>query len=125
MTTWTPDELDRVGRADELEIASMRPEGRLGSPRTIWVVRHGDDLYVRSVNGPSSAWYQGVQQRHEGRVQADGVERDVTLEEVAGQLDDALDAAYRTKYRRYSAAPVDHITSPQARSTTLRLVPRP
>jgi hypothetical protein len=63
MTTWTSDELTRVGNAQELQIASLRGDGTLGSPRTIWVVRHGDDLYVRSVNGRDAAWFRGAQAR--------------------------------------------------------------
>ena len=66
MTTWTSDELRKIESADELHIASLRPNGTLRSPVTIWVVRHGDDFYVRSVNGPGSGWFCGVEQRHEG-----------------------------------------------------------
>jgi hypothetical protein len=39
-------------------------------------------------------------------------------------LCDAIDAAYRTKYRRYEARIVDSIVSPEARSTTIKLAPR-
>jgi hypothetical protein len=38
-------------------------------------------------------------------------------------LDDQIDAAYRTKYRRYAANIVSRIVSAEARSTTLRLLP--
>jgi hypothetical protein len=55
MSAWTSDELTRIGDADELELASLRGDGRLRRPVTIWVVRYGDDLYVRSVNGPTAA----------------------------------------------------------------------
>jgi hypothetical protein len=54
MTGWTADELEKIEIADELEIASLRSDGTLGSKRTIWVVRVDDDLYVRSVNGRTS-----------------------------------------------------------------------
>ena len=37
MTGWTADELEKIESADELEIASLRPDGTLGSQRTIWV----------------------------------------------------------------------------------------
>src|SRR5947199_10520271 len=53
MDAWTTEELDRIAAADELEIASVRADGRLRNPTTIWVVRLGDDLYVRSVRPPS------------------------------------------------------------------------
>ncbi len=123
MTTWTSDELTRIGAAEELEIASLRRDGTLRNPLTIWVVRHGDDLYVRSVNGPTAAWFRSTQVRHEGRIWAGGIEKDVTFVDVGNDIDDDLDAAYRTKYRRYPG-PVNSINSPTARSTTLKLVPR-
>jgi hypothetical protein len=44
VSTWTSDELDRIGWAEELEIASLRRDGTLRKPVTIWVARHGDDL---------------------------------------------------------------------------------
>ena len=68
MTTWTSDELNKIGTAEELQIASLRPDGTLRKRVTIWVVRHGDDLYVRSAYGPAlaalAAWYRGTQVRH-------------------------------------------------------------
>jgi hypothetical protein len=125
MTTWTSEELNRIGTAEELQIASLRRDGTLRNPVTIWVVRLGDDLYVRSVNGRTSAWFRGVQARHEGRIQAGGVEKDVTFVEAADPaINDQIDAAYRTKYRRYAASIINHITSPGARSATIKLVPR-
>lgn len=54
MTPWTKEELNKIGNADELEIASLRRDGTLRRPVTIWVVRVGDGLYVRCVNGPAA-----------------------------------------------------------------------
>ena len=125
MTAWTSDELSKVDAADELEIASLRRDGTLRDPTTIWVVRLGDDLYVRSVNGRTGAWFRGTQERHEGRIWAGSVQKDVTfVEEAAPTINDQIDAAYRTKYRRYAASIVSHIVSPEARSSTIKLVPR-
>lgn len=124
MTAWTRDELARIGAAEELQIASLRRDGTLRNPVTIWVVRHGEDLYVRSVNGRTAAWFRGTQVRHEGHIRAGGVEKDVTFVDADHDSDDALDAAYRTKYRRYAASIVGSIVSPQARAATLKLVPR-
>src|SRR5919198_2854326 len=115
MTGWTADELERIEAADELEIASLRSDGTMGSRRTIWVVRVGDDLYVRSVNGRTSDWFRGTQRRHEGRIQAGGVEKDVTFVDAEGEVGSPIDEAYREKYRRYAANIVGSILTPQAR----------
>ena len=126
MTTWTSDELTRIGTAEELEIASLRGDGTLRNPVTIWVVRHGDDLYVRSVNGRTAAWFRGTQVRHEGHIQAGGVDKDVTFVDMDADHDinDQIDAVYRAKYRRYAASIIDSIVSTKARSATIKLVPR-
>jgi hypothetical protein len=120
---WTNDELTRIGAAEELEIATRRRDGTLQNPRTIWVVRAGDDLYVRSVNGPTAAWFRATRTGHEGHIQASGIDTDVALEDVDGPINDRIDAAYRGKYRRYPG-PVDAINSEIARDTTMKLVPR-
>ena len=125
MTAWTRDELSKIGSAEELEIASLRLDGTLRAPVTIWVVRHGDDLYVRSVNGRSGAWFSGTQVRHEGHIQAGDVDKDVAfVEELDPDLNEQIDAAYRTKYRHYAANIVNTTVSSKARSATIKLVLR-
>jgi hypothetical protein len=123
MTSWTADELARIETADELELAGRRGDGTLRKPVTIWVVRHGDDLYVRSVNGRTSSWFRGVHGGHAARIRAGGVDKDVVLVETE-DINDEVDAAYRAKYSRYAESTISRITSPDARAATLRLVPR-
>ena len=124
MNEWTSDELTRIGNAEELEIASVRSDGTRRKLVTIWVARDGDSLYVRSVKGPSSAWFRGTQDRHEGRIRAGGIEKDVTFVNADHAIDDKVDAAYRAKYRRYAGSILNSVLTPQARSTTTKLVPR-
>jgi hypothetical protein len=123
MSTWTNDELDRIAGTEELEIASMQRDGTVRKAVTIWVVRHGDDLYVRSVYGRGSSWFRGVQVRHEGHIRAGGVDKDVLLVET-DDMNDEIDAAYRAKYHRYAESIVGSVVSPEARAATLKLVPR-
>jgi hypothetical protein len=123
MTGWTSEELGKIEAADELQLASARRDGTLRPPVTIWVARHGDDLYVRPVNGRTASWFRGAQARHEGRIRAGGVDKDVRLVEMADSNDE-IDTAYRTKYRRYAPSIVESVVTPKARDATLKLVPR-
>jgi hypothetical protein len=123
MSTWTTDELDRIGEAEELDIAPVRRDGTPRKPATIWVVRDGDDLYVRSVNGRTSSWFRGAQARHEAHIAAGGVDKDVLLVET-DDMGEQIDAAYRAKYHRYPDSIVGSIVTPHARAATLKLVPR-
>jgi hypothetical protein len=124
MTEWTSNELTKISAAEELRLASARADGTLRKPVTIWVVRHGDELYVRSVNGRNATWFRGAQERHEGHINAGGIDRDVSFVDADHEIDDALDAVYRAKYRRYPVNIVSSVLTPAARSTTLQLIPR-
>ncbi|HYT12947.1 MAG TPA: DUF2255 family protein [Candidatus Nitrosopolaris sp.] len=124
MRQWTSDQLDKIGRAEEVQIASVGRDGTLRKPVTVWAVHHGDDLYVRSVRGRKGQWFRGVQETHEGRIRAGSVQHDVTFVDGDHDLDDEIDAAYRAKYRRYAGSILNSVLTPEARSTTIKLVPR-
>ncbi len=124
MTTWMRDELEKIGTAEELQIASLRQNGTLRKAVIIWVVRVGDDLYIRSVNGRDSGWFRGTQARREGHSRAGGVDKDVAfVEETVSDLNDQIDAAYTTKYRRYASI-AKSMTTPVVRAATIKLLPR-
>jgi hypothetical protein len=125
------DDLDRLDSAGEVEVSSVRRDGSLSRARTVWIVRVGDQLYLRSVNGPDAAWYRLTRTFHQGRIQAHGVIRDVTWIDVNAteqpDVDPAVDAAVDTEYaRKYqgSTAAIARINSPPARATTMRVEPR-
>jgi len=124
MSAWTVDELAKIGKATELRIASRRSDGSLRPYVTIWVVRSGDDLYVRSAYGHQNGWFKRALSSREGRITAGGVERDVAFEEPGAAVDAAVDAAYHTKYDRYGPTIVGTVVSPEAARSTLRIVPR-
>jgi len=123
-TTWSPEELDRIGAAEELQIAPRRRDGSLRRPLPIWVVRVGGDLYVRSWRGTGGSWYRAAQATREGHISAGALEKEVAFADADENVEDAVDAAYRDKYVRY-ASYVEPMIAPQARATTLKLVPRP
>ena len=125
MSGWTREELDRIEQTDELDLASQRRDGSLRDPVTMWVVRDGDDLYVRSIHGPARGWFRGTQTRRQGHIRSGGVDRDVAfVVDTDPALNDRIDAAYRDKYRRYGDRIVGTVVNPASRDSTIRLVPR-
>ena len=125
MTTWSNNELDKISTAEELQIAGRKPDDTLRKFTTIWVVRVDDNLYVRSVYGRSSDWFKGIQLRHEGRIRAGGIEKDVRFVEIDTQddINKRIDEVYTRKYRRYAQSIIDSTTSATAHSATIQLVP--
>ncbi len=124
MATWTSEELNKIGNAEVLEIASLQDDGTLRKPTTIWVVRIGDSLYVRAINGRNGVWFQSTQVRHEGHIQAGGVDKDVTFADAEPNLTSQIDAVYRTKYGEYSDDIVGTVLTPEAKAATIKLMPR-
>ncbi|XVV15078.1 DUF2255 family protein [Actinoplanes sp. CA-131856] len=118
---WSNDELSQVGRAEELRIASYRSDGSLRPYVTIWAVRAGDDLYVRSAYGSNNGWFRRAKASGTGRIQAGGVERDVTFGEAEPGAQAGIDEAYHRKYDRYGPAIVGSVTGPEAPAVTIRL----
>ena len=126
MASWTSDELRRIGDVEELELASRRPDATLRPYVTMWVVRAGDELYVRSAYGPDNPWYRRAKASGAGRIRAGGMERDVTFAEAytdAG-VHAAIDAAYHAKYDRHGPAIVGTVVGDRAAAVTIRLLPR-
>jgi hypothetical protein len=125
---WRAGELSAIDGCGEVDIATRRSDGTLRAARIVWIVRHGDAVYVRSGNGTTAAWYRGVQTCREGELSAGRLQRGVVFVEAgahAGEgsgLDDALDVAYRGKYGRLSSAVV-RITADVARAATPRVDP--
>jgi hypothetical protein len=124
--SWTTDELDRIGDADELHIAPRRKDGTL--PRAVRMgsrppVRVDDELYIRSWRGDGGRWYSAAKASGEGHISAGGISKDVALLAADNEVNDAVDVAFGEKYGRYTGY-VEPMIAPQARATTLRLVPR-
>ena len=124
MPVWTSEELNKIGNAEELRIATMRKDGTLRNKVIIWVVRLDDDLYVRCANGRTGAWFRGLLTRHKGRIWADGVEKDVSfVEENDPEINAKIDETYLSKYQRYPQWVAPMVT-PKVKAATIKLVPQ-
>ena len=124
---WTTDELNRIGGTDELQVTSRRPDGSFRPYVTIWVVRAGRNLFVRSAYGPDNPWFRRAVASGVGRIRAGTLERDVTFSRP--RTDDAgfhqaIDAAYHAKYDRYGPRFVGPLVGPGAADVTLVLDPQ-
>ena len=124
--TWTEEEVRRIGDATELQVATERPDGTLRPYVTIWGVRSGDSIYIRSAHGPENGWFRHAAASGAGRIRAGGTERDVYF----AQLDSSdpaqghIDAAYHAKYDSYGPRIVGSVVGPAATIVTLRVSPR-
>jgi hypothetical protein len=122
VSTWTERELESVGDAQELELASRRADGSLRSFTTMWVVRVGGDVYVRSAGGPDRPWYRQAEASGAGRVRVGNVEAEVQFAGAAPETQDEIDAQYHAKYDRYGPNIVGHVTGPASHPVTIHLI---
>ncbi len=120
--SWRSEELDAVGGAGELQVASRRGDGTLRTYVTIWVVRAGDELFIRSAYGRENGWFRRALASGAGRVRAGGVERDVTFEEADGSTQAAVDRSYHDTYDQHGPAIVNTVVGDKAAPATQRLV---
>ncbi len=123
---WSGEELERIGRAEELQIAAKRADGTLQRWVPIWVVCVGEQVYVRTWYRRDSGWFGHVLDSRRARIRVPGLEVDVAVEDVGedrANLRAGVDAAYRTKYERYGGTSVDRMVADDAAASTLRLIP--
>lgn len=116
--TWTSDELARLGDSDEVRLGAVRPDGTRAATVPVWLVRVGDELFVRSWRGAGGAWYRHAAVTGRARVESGSATVDVLL--VPDRTHEAdVDAAYLDKYAHspYARAMVD----PPAAGTTMRV----
>jgi hypothetical protein len=116
------DEITSIAAADDLHIAPFREDGKTyGTPTWIWVVVVDNELYVRAYNGVQSRWYKSAIQQKAGQIIEAGMNKDVRFEPVQGDINNAIDEAYKKKY---SSSPyLSSMISNRARAATVRIIP--
>ena len=118
--TWSPNELQLIGAALELDLAVRRIDESLRPLTPIWVVTVDGQVYVRTWYRRDTGWYGRVLRTRRARVRVPGLEADVTVEDVGDSstgLRESVDAGYRGKYGAGSTSMV----TDSAATTTLRL----
>ena len=126
--SWSFEQLDRISRSGELQIASRRTDGMLRTSVPIWVVCVDDGVYVRTWYRRTTGWFGHVIDFPQVCIRVPGLEADVIVADVGGDvgggvpgLRASVDAAYRMKY-----GPAGHqsMVTDDAAATTLRLDPQ-
>ncbi|MEE3852100.1 DUF2255 family protein [Gordonia sp. LSe1-13] len=121
--SWSTEMLTAVDDSPEIEISARHPDGRYLRFTPVWMVRHGDDVYVRTWYRRDTGWYGRAIQSRSARVRLGGMQTDVVVSDVGdieGEIRSAVDAAYRTKYGRNGGS-VGRMVGDEAAQTTLRL----
>jgi hypothetical protein len=119
--TMAGNPLEHLGDVDEIRIGFKRPDGSSGST-PVWVVQVGEDIYVRSMNGPSGGWYRRLRAIPAGEVRDDGHVHPVHAKPVADPA--TVDAVTRAYENKYGGSPyVRPLLGRDAAGATLRLDP--
>ncbi|MCC6763480.1 MAG: DUF2255 family protein [Deltaproteobacteria bacterium] len=119
---WPVDELSLLGRTGEIAISSRRADGSDSPWWPIWVVRVGDDVYVRSTDGPDKIWFRNALRRRRGRIRAgDTVIESVFVDHQDGPQEN-ITAAYRAKYRASSPWSLNRASTS---TSTIKVLPAP
>src|ERR1700754_3310507 len=122
--TWTPEELQRIGAARELQIASRRADGTLRGWVPIWVVSTGGQVYVRTWYRRETGWVGQVLASRRARIRVPGLEADIAVEDVGESTPDLraeIDSAYRAKYGPDGGT--ERMVTGEAAAATLRISP--
>src|SRR4051794_31549812 len=123
---WNPDTLAALGDALEVDVTPFTADGTPRPSRTIWSIRVGDELYVRSWKGPGAVWFRDAVATHQGEISVTGggASQLVTFEEVdaTAPVQAQLSAGYLSKYAADGYASAMNEQGPL--ESTLRLIPR-
>ena len=123
MSKWPQAEIEKIAGSDDLHVAPFREDGKTpGTLTWIWSVVVDGELYVRAYNGTASRWYQAALKQKAGQMTAAGMTKDVTFAPASGELQDAIDAAYRAKYT--SSPYLRPMIGDKARAATMHIIPR-
>lgn len=123
MGEWTAEDLDQFGCADALQLTSRRRDGHSRPWVTMWVVRVGEEVFVRSARGSHNPWYRQAIASGSGRVRVDEIEHNVMFTSVSDEIHESIDDAYRRKYDKFGLQTLRLVTGPAAAAVTIRLVP--
>ncbi|MBS2039581.1 DUF2255 family protein [bacterium] len=113
---WTQEQLIVLNETDELKLMIA------GKTVTIWMVSVENQLFVRSVYGRKSKWFQRALGHTYGEISAGRIRARVGWLEPDERFRDSVDEAFRSKYRHYPKSIVDSTVTPIAQGASLQIV---
>jgi hypothetical protein len=119
-----PDNIaDYLRDADTVTIATKRASGK-DHETPIWAVTVDGVPYVRSVNGSDALWYQDVMREGGAAIVTPDGRMPVKMMPMTDHSKDAaIDAAYTTKYAKYSKDLLAPEFAQPAHQNTLMVMP--
>jgi hypothetical protein len=119
--SFTSDDLERLARADEIEIETQAPDGPVHRT-VIWIVVDGDEAFVRSVRGKAGRWYREAMANPAVAVHVDG--RRLPATAIPATDPDSIERTTKALRQKYDAVPgLRPMLKPAVFETTLRLEP--
>jgi hypothetical protein len=119
-TGWTAGELERIGAAPELLIATTRADGSSRGWTPIWVVCVEGQVFVRTWHRRNTGWFGDAVRSGTARLQVPNLEAGITVIDTGAipALRHRIDAAYRAKYGEAGSG---SMVTDSAADSTLRL----
>lgn len=60
MKMWNIEDAAILSAPDEVQVVTYRRDGSARRPTTIWIVRDAADVFIRSTNGRTAAWFRAA-----------------------------------------------------------------
>jgi hypothetical protein len=119
--SFTSDDLERLARAEEIEIETQAPDGPVHRT-TIWIVVDGDEAFVRSVRGRKGRWYREATANPAVAIHVDG--RRLPATAIPATDPDSIERTTIAMREKYDRVPgLKPMIKPDVLDTTLRLEP--
>ena len=77
---------------------------------------------MRAYNGKNSSWYKAAIKQKAGRITAAGMTKEVTFEQIDGEINNFIDSAYEKKYK--GSPYLKPMINERARSATIKVKPK-
>ena len=118
--SFASDDLERLNRAEEIDIETQAPDGPVHRT-TIWAVVDGDETFIRSYLGPDARWYREALANPAVAVHVD--DRRLAATAIPATDPDSVERVSSAFREKYPPGASTTAMATQYLDTTLRLEP--